>query len=100
METVQASPGKKAFELLKDADVKATVNYDWKSGAWTELRLEIRSIKTGSGASKAKRGRGESEPKQPNIFFDEKEANPGKASIPAVRLRARRSGLMICEWRS
>ena len=80
---LQASPGKKALELLKDADVKATVNYDWKSGAWTELRLEIRSIKAGEWRVEGKAWtQGESEPKQPNIFFDEKEEpTPGKASI-------------------
>ena len=37
---LQVSPGKKALELLKDQEVKASVPFDWQSGKWTQLRLQ------------------------------------------------------------
>ncbi len=80
---LQAAPGKKALELLKDADIKATVNYDWKPGAWTQLRLEIRNIKDGEWKIAGKAwAHGEAEPQVPVISFTEtEEPTPGKASI-------------------
>src|ERR1051325_6506786 len=34
---LQVSPAKKALELFKGDEVKSTVPYEWKSGAWTRL---------------------------------------------------------------
>lgn len=80
---LQASPGKKAVELLKDQEVKATVSHDWKSGTWTQLRLEIRKVKDGAWKIEGKAWpAGEAEPKAALISFDEtEEPTPGKASI-------------------
>lgn len=80
---LQVSPGKKAVELLKDQELKATVAYDWKSGAWTQLWLEIRKVKDGEWKIEGKVWTsGESEPKSPLITADEKEEPiSGKASI-------------------
>ena len=41
---LQAAPGKKMLELLKDQKVLASVPYDWKSGEWLAFRLQIRKI--------------------------------------------------------
>lgn len=80
---LQVSPGKKAVELLKDQEIKATVAYDWKSGAWTQLRLEIRKVKEGDWLVAGKAWiSGEPEPKTALITAEEKEAPvSGKASI-------------------
>lgn len=39
---LQISPGKKVAELKKDEDVIATVPFEWRSGSWTMLKLQIR----------------------------------------------------------
>src|ERR1051325_5381156 len=44
---LQVSPGKKALELLKDQDLKASKEFEWKPGTWTVLRLQVRKIKDG-----------------------------------------------------
>src|SRR5256885_11269255 len=44
---LQVSPAKKALELFKGDEVKATVPYEWQSGAWTRLRLQVRKVKDG-----------------------------------------------------
>ncbi|MCL4786246.1 MAG: hypothetical protein KJ070_05540 [Verrucomicrobia bacterium] len=38
---LQLAPAKKALELLKDEAVKASVAYEWKPAAWTQLRLQV-----------------------------------------------------------
>lgn len=80
---LQVSPSKKAVELLKDQELKATVNHDWKSGSWTQLRIEIRKVKDGAWKIEGKAwSAGEVEPKAALISFDEtEEPTPGKASI-------------------
>src|SRR5213592_1739138 len=44
---MQVSPANKALELFKGDEVKATVSYEWQSGAWTRLRLQVRKVKDG-----------------------------------------------------
>lgn len=40
---LQMSPGKKALELLKgENELLTTVPFNWESGAWTTMRLQIR----------------------------------------------------------
>lgn len=80
---LQVSPGKKAVELLKDQEIKASVAYDWKSGTWTQLWLEIRKVKAGEWKVEGKVWTPDaSEPKSPLIVADEKEEPiSGKASI-------------------
>jgi len=80
---LQVSPSKKAVELLKDQEIKATVNYNWKTGAWTQMRLGIHTGKTGAWKIEGKAwAAGEPEPKAAVISFEEtEEPTPGKASI-------------------
>ena len=80
---LQASPGKKAVELLKDQEIKATMSHDWKSGAWLQMRLEIRQVKAGVWKIEGKVwAQGEVEPKAAQIMFDEtEEPTQGRASI-------------------
>ena len=38
------APGKQAIELWRDEALKASAPFDWKSGTWTALRLQIRKL--------------------------------------------------------
>jgi hypothetical protein len=80
---VQVAPGKKALELIRDLDVKASVPFAWKSGTWTQLRLELRQIKDGNWQVTAKAWEpGTPEPEKPMVSFAETEApTPGRPSI-------------------
>jgi len=80
---LQVSPGKKLLELLKDQDVKAAVAFDWKSGAWTQMRLQVLKIKDGEWTIAGKAwADGATEPKEWSVTFDEKETPPpGRASV-------------------
>src|SRR5882762_3737092 len=44
---LQVAPAKKALELFKGDEVKSSVPYEWQSGAWTRLRLQVRKVKDG-----------------------------------------------------
>jgi len=80
---LQVSPAKKALEIYKDQDLKATIAYDWKSGAWLNLRLQVKNA--GSGAWKIEGKvwpKGGAEPSAWMISVDEKEPpQPGRASV-------------------
>jgi hypothetical protein len=80
---VQVAPGKKALELIRDLDVKASVPFAWKSGTWTQLRLELRQLKDGLWRVTAKAWeQGTPEPDKPMVSFSETEApTPGRPSI-------------------
>jgi hypothetical protein len=80
---LQVSPGKKALELYRGDDLKATVPYDWKTGTWTMLKLQVRSVADGAWKVEGKVWeQGGKEPAAWQINFDDKEAPPpGRASI-------------------
>lgn len=80
---LQVSPAKQALELLKDQEAKASVAFAWKTGTWTQLRLQVRKIKDGEWKIEGKAWRaGEPEPKDWTISFkDTEEPIPGKASV-------------------
>ena len=80
---LQVSPGKKTLELLKDQDSMASVGFDWKSGEWVQLRLQVRKSKEGEWKIEGKAWlQTVSEPKDWMISFDESEEPPqGKASV-------------------
>lgn len=80
---LQVAPGKKALELLKDQEVKASVPFDWKTGAWTHLRLQVRKLAEGEWKIEGKAwSREGAEPKDWMVVFDEKEAPvPGRSSV-------------------
>lgn len=82
---LQVAPAKDAVELLKDQEVKQSVGFDWKSGTWTQLRLQVRKLKEGAWQIEGKAWpAGSAEPKDWTISFDETEAPiPGKASVLA-----------------
>jgi hypothetical protein len=79
---LQVSPGKSALEIYKGDAVVASVPYEWKSGEWTFLLLQV----TKSGDVWKVEGKawpqGATEPSAPMITFDEKtEPSAGRASI-------------------
>lgn len=80
---LQIAPAKKALELLNDQEVKASLPFDWKSGAWTQLRLQIRKVNDGAWKIEGKAWPyGDAEPKKWLISADESEEPvTGKASI-------------------
>ena len=80
---LQVSPAKKALELLKDQDVKMSVAFDWKPGAWTQLRLQVRKVKEGEWRIEGKAwSHGNAEPDAWMISCDEKEEPvAGRASV-------------------
>lgn len=51
---LQVSPGKKALEIYKGDTVAASVPYDWKSGEWTMLRLQV--VEGGRGLESGGKG--------------------------------------------
>ena len=80
---LQVSPAKKTLELLKDQDLKASVAFEWKSGEWTHLRLQIRKVKDGEWKVEGKAWlQAATEPKEWTISAAEKEESiAGKASV-------------------
>ena len=80
---LQVSPAKKALELFKGDEVKASVPYEWQSGAWTRLRLQVRKVKDGGWKVEGKAWKdGDKEPSAWMVSFDEKEQPvAGRASI-------------------
>jgi hypothetical protein len=80
---LQVSPGRKAVELFKDQELKASAACDWKSGDWTRLRLQLRQVKDGAWRVE---GRvwldGADEPKDWALSADETEQPvAGRASV-------------------
>lgn len=80
---LQISPGKGELELYKSDEVVAHVPYEWKSGEWTLLKLQV--VKAGDGVWKVEGKawtKGSSEPAKALISYDEKkEPSAGRASI-------------------
>lgn len=80
---IMVAPGKAKLELTKGETIAASVPYQWKSGAWTRLKLQIRKVKDGEYKVEAKVWTdGEAEPKDWSVAIDEKELPPpGRPSI-------------------
>ncbi len=76
----------KQLEVLKDEEVKATLPYDWKSGAWTWLRLQTRPIEGGKWKVEGRAWPdGTPEPDKWMIEWTDSEApSSGRASILAM----------------
>src|SRR5438094_6465790 len=78
---LQVSPAKKALELFKGDEVKAAVPYQWQSGAWVRLRLQVRKVKDGQWRVEGKAWV-DKEPSAWLVSFDEREQPvAGKASV-------------------
>lgn len=79
---LQVSPAKDALEIYKGDAVVASVPYEWKSGEWTLLSLQL----TKSGDVWKVTGKawtqGSAEPAQALISYEEKtEPSTGRASV-------------------
>src|SRR5581483_6734481 len=79
---LRVSPGKKALEIYKGDEVVATTAYDWKSGEWTTMRLQVvKSADVWKVEGKAW-PQGAAEPAQPMVSYaDKQEPSAGRASI-------------------
>ncbi|MDB6067824.1 MAG: hypothetical protein JWR26_4032 [Pedosphaera sp.] len=79
---LQVSPGKTALEIYKGDEVVATVPYEWKSGEWTMLSLQLRKIGEVWKVEGKAWSQGTAEPAQAMVSFEEKtEPSAGRASI-------------------
>jgi len=79
---LQVSPAKTALEIFKGDDSIARVPFEWKSGTWTILKLQI--VKAGAVWKVEGKAwvQGAEEPKKAMIAYDDaKEPPPGRASI-------------------
>ena len=80
---LQVSPGRRALELFKDQELKASIAYEWKSGTWTRFRLQVRTVNDGvwhvAGRIWAD---GQAEPRAWLVRFTDTEAPPrGRAGV-------------------
>jgi hypothetical protein len=80
---LQVSPAKNLLELYADQALLASVPYEWKSGQWTALRLQIRQTAEGLWKVEGKAWpRGTSEPGAWTISAETKdEPHSGRASV-------------------
>jgi len=81
---LQVTPAKKALEIYKGEDVKATAPFDWQSGKWATLKFQVRP--SGKAGEWLVEGRvwaeGAPEPAAWSISFAETtEPTPGRPSI-------------------
>ena len=51
---LQVSAAKKALEIFKGDEVKASAPFEWTSGAWTSLRIQVRKTPAGAWAIEGK----------------------------------------------
>jgi hypothetical protein len=77
------APGQKRVQLLKDQQTVASAPFEWKSGTWTSLHLQIRKVAEGKWIIEGRAwADGTPEPKDWSVSFEVREAPPaGKASI-------------------
>jgi hypothetical protein len=79
---LQVSPAKKAVELYRGDTLKTSAAYDWKSGRWTHLTLQIQKEGSGIQVQGKVWSEGDSEPATWSIATRDKEDLPaGRASI-------------------
>ncbi len=79
---LRVSPGKKALEIYKGDEAVASVPYEWKSGEWTLVRLQVAKEGEGWKVEGKAWPQGATEPTQAMISFEDKqEPSAGRASI-------------------
>lgn len=80
---LQVTPAKKALEIYKGEDVKATAPFDWQSGKWALFKFQVRPAKAGEWQVEGKVwAEGTPEPVAWQINFTETTApTPGRPSI-------------------
>ena len=80
---LQLAPAKKAIEISRGELLKATVPFDWQTGKWTFLKLQVRKIKDGSWKAEGKAWtEGGKEPENWLITFEDSQQAPsGRSSV-------------------
>lgn len=80
---LQVAPGKKAVELHRGDQLKVTVPFEWKSGQWTRLKLQVRKVADGQWKIEGKAWPdGAPEPAEWTIACEDTQATPnGRAGI-------------------
>jgi hypothetical protein len=80
---LQVTPGKKSLEIFKDTETKASAPFEWKSGEWTVLRLQVRKLKAGGWKIEGKAwSQGAAEPDKWMLSVEASEEPPtGRASV-------------------
>jgi hypothetical protein len=76
-------PGQNLLQLLKDQEAVTSAPFEWKSGTWTSLYLQIRKLSEDRWILEGRAwADGTPEPKNWSISFEVSETPPaGKASI-------------------
>mgnify|MGYP002631057689 FL=1 len=79
---LELSPAKKSLVLFKGEEVKATVPFEWQSGVWSQLKLQLRKTAAGAALEGKVWPHGGKEPAAWQITFTDKDpAPPGRPSI-------------------
>jgi hypothetical protein len=80
---LQVSPAKSVLEIYRDQATKASVPFEWKSGEWTLLKLQLRSSKASEWRVEGKAWpKGSPEPAGWMISFEDQEPPPsGRPSV-------------------
>lgn len=79
---LEMSGGKKALELFKGEESRGTVPFEWTSGAWTFLRIQVRATPGGCTVEGKAWTEGSPEPEKWAISIEEKNAPPaGRAAV-------------------
>jgi hypothetical protein len=80
---LQVSPAKEALEIVKDQAAVASIHFSWKSGAWTNLRLQVHKVADHEIKIEGKAWQESTqEPSAWMVSFDEKEEPvSGRASV-------------------
>lgn len=79
---LQVSPGKGTLEIYKGDESVANVPYEWKSGEWTMLKLQLTKAGDVWKVEGKAWAQGSTEPAKALITYDEKtEPSAGRASI-------------------
>jgi hypothetical protein len=80
---LKTAPSKNELELYKGEDVVATAPFKWRSGDWTQMKLQVRSSGAGQWTVEGKAWDASSkEPEKWDIIYSEKaEPTAGRASL-------------------
>jgi hypothetical protein len=79
---LQVSPSRNLLELYRDQELKGSAPFDWKSGMWTSLRLQVRKDSAGGWKIEGKAWREAATEQAWMISVNDKEDPPaGRASL-------------------
>lgn len=90
---VLVSPAKRAIELFKGDEVRASAPFAWESGSWTQVRVRIRKTGPGAWEVEGKAWDGTPEPEGWLVAWDEtEEPVTGRAAVWGAPFSERPSG--------